>query len=866
MKYYNLDVKEVLEDLDTSKEGLSKEKASKKLEMYGNNKLVEAKKVSNIVKFLNEFKDLMIVVLLIASIFSFVLAKVNNESYIDSIIIIAIVILNAILGFVQELRADQAIEALKNMQVTKSRVRRDGKIKSIDSENIVPGDIILLEAGDTVPADARIIWQSSLQVNESSLTGESLPVKKSIATIKGEASLDSITNMVFTGTDVVYGKCEAVVVATGMNTEFGKIAESLNSEEKDTTPLQEKITDISKTLSIIILIIIMIMFLIGIIKGMQIKEIVMLSISLAVAAIPEGLPAVITIILSLGMNDLAKKNAIVRKMASVETLGSTEIICSDKTGTITQNKMTVREVYFNGKITDVDKLPKENVLFDSMVLNNDVYIDEQGYIGDPTEVALYECLIDKIDIIKTRKLKARIDEIPFDSDRKMMSTINQYGDSITLYTKGSFDSVIEHSKYYLENEKVVKLTKEKKEELKNIEKEESSKAYRILAYAYKKLDSKYKIDDNLEDDLVFVGMTSMIDPPRPDVKEAIALCKRAHIKPIMITGDSLATAVSIAKEIGILESEEEACTGLELDSMSEEQIMDAVTKYSVYARVSPINKLDIVEAFKKHNKIVAMTGDGVNDAPALKVANIGVGMGITGTEVSKGVSDIVLVDDSFSTIVRAVKEGRRIFDNIRNVLTYLLAGNIAEILIVFVGMLFGIEVFLPIQLLYLNLITDSLPAIALAFEKADENIMDRNVRKNDTFFTPFLLAKIMLSATLKTIAVLSVYFIDLKLFNVEIASSMTFLTLIMLEMIYSFSCKNLKKNIFTGHALNNKYLNGTMILLIIVQIIVFTTPIRYIFDITKLGIVEVLISILMVVSIFLIDEITKPLIVKLFKD
>ena len=865
MEYYIMKIEEILNKFDTTKDGIKSTTFNKRIKEYGYNKLKESKKTSKIIKFLNQFKDIMIFILLIASVVSFIMAKIQGESYIDSIAIIAIVILNAILGFLEEAKADKAIESLKNLQVTKSKVRRDGKIKIINTENIVPGDILVLEAGDVVPADARIIWENSLKVNESSLTGESLPVKKDADDILKEVPISARFNMIYTGTHIVYGKCEAVVVATGMNTEFGKIALTIDTEIKEMTPLQERVTNISKVLSVIILIVILIMFLVGLIKGMETKEIVMLSISLAVAAIPEGLPAVITIILSLGMNDLAKRKAIVRKMASVETLGSTEIICSDKTGTITQNKMTVMEVFYNEALSTVGELDKNNILFEIMALDNDATKLEDGYIGDPTEIALLECLEDIIDIERLRKNKSRIDEVPFDSDRKMMSTIHKFNDEVILYTKGSFDSIINRCNYYVKGDKVVKLTEAKKKAFMKVEKEESSKAYRMLAYAYKKLDKNYK-KEKIEEDLVFAGLTAMIDPPRVDVKESIELCKKAHIRPIMITGDSLSTAVSIAKDIGIIETEEEALTGLELDNMTKAQIADAVNKYSVFARVSPMNKLDIVNALKAQDKIVAMTGDGVNDAPALKVANIGVGMGITGTEVSKGVSDIILADDSFSTIVTAVREGRRIYDNIRDVLVYLLAGNIAEILIVFIGMLLGFEIFIPIQLLYLNLVTDSLPAISLAFEEAEDDVMDRNFRSNKTFFTPFLIAKLSISAILKTIAVLTIYFVGLNLYGTEIGSTMTFLTLILLEMYYAYSCKNLKQDVLEGKVLSNKYLNTVTLFLMMVQIIVFNTPIKSLFSIESLNIIQVIYPILMVLVVFIIDEITKPLIVKLFKD
>ena len=685
MKWYSLKIDDVLKKLKTTESGLNEFEVETRLKADGKNKLTEDKKDTKLKKFLNEFRDIMIIILILAAIFSFVVSLVNNESFIDSIIMLAIVFLNAILGFIQESKADKAIENLKKLQVTKVKVKRNDKSTLINSEDIVKGDILVLEAGDTVPADARIIWEASLKVDESSLTGESVAVTKSINVLEKNTDLSERANMIYSGTNIVYGKCHAVVCEVGMNTEFGLIAKCLNNEQEEITPLQKKIDGISKFLSIVIAIIIIIMFMIGMSKDMAIMKVIMLSISLAVAAIPEGLPAVITIILSLGMSTMANKNAIVRKMSSVETLGCTEVICSDKTGTITQNKMSVREFLYNNKISKITDLEKDNILFKTMLLCNDATKSNGEYLGDPTEIALFNCLENVVDIEKIIENNKRIDELPFDSDRKMMSTINIEKRNITLYTKGSFDSLIKKCQYILENNKVKKLTKERRLELKNIEIYESNKAYRVLAYAYKKLNKDYKINNDLEDDLIFVGMTAMIDPPRSDVKESISLCKKAHIKPVMITGDSLSTAIAIAKEVGILENEEEAITGFELDKMSEEELINSVHKYSVYARVSPINKLSIVNAWKKNNKVVAMTGDGVNDAPALKAADIGVGMGITGTEVSKGVSDIILSDDSFSTIVVAVKEGRRIFDNIRKVLVYLLTGNISEVIVVFIG-------------------------------------------------------------------------------------------------------------------------------------------------------------------------------------
>ena len=867
MKYYQKSVEETLKILNTDVKGLSESEAKIRLENDGKNKITETKKISKFNKFINQFNNLMIIILLIAALVSFILSKLNNESFIDSIIIIAIIIINAILGYIQESKADKAIEALKKMQITNVKVKRDNKIMVINSEDIVKGDILILEAGDTVPADARVIWEVQLKVDESSLTGESIPVSKVTEKLPSSTPLSERKNMIYSGTSILYGKCHAVTCETGMSTELGLIAESLNKEEKEITPLQKKINGISKFLTIIIAIVILIMFIIGIVKKMELLEVIMLSISLAVAAIPEGLPAIITITLSLGMGIMAKKKAIVRKIASVETLGCTEIICSDKTGTITQNKMKVRELYFDNTLYNENELKKENLLLKIMVLNNDVEKTNDKYIGDPTEIALYEYSEKYCDITKLREENERIEELPFDSNRKMMSTINKNNENIKIYTKGSFDAIINHCSYIFENNKIYKLNEKKKNELKEIEKNEAQKAYRILAYAYKDLDKSHVLNSSLENGLIFVGMTAMIDPPREDVKEAIAECKKAHIKLIMITGDSLSTAISIAKEVGILKNESEAITGSELDKMKKKELKKNVLKYSVYARVSPTNKLAIVNAWKQNNKIVAMTGDGVNDAPALKAASIGIGMGITGTEVSKNVSDIILADDSFSTIVVAVKEGRRIYDNIRNVLIYLLAGNIAEILIVFIGMLFGFEIFLPIQLLYLNLITDSMPAISLAFEKANKNIMQQKIRKStENFFTPFLIAKLMVSAILKTITVLLIYLVNLKIYNIEVATSLAFLTLILLEMSYAYNCKNLKKNVIGKNFFNNSFMNKSMLILILLNIIVFTTPLKTIFNISELSIIQIAFCIVIVTLMFMIDEFSKSITAKIFKD
>lgn len=863
-KYYDLDIDDVFLTLDTSESGLSCYDADDRLKKNGKNVIVSLKEVSNVRKFFNQFKDLMILILIIAAIVSFFLSFSNSESFFDSIIILVIVILNAVLGFLQELKADKSIEALKKMQVSRIKVKRDNKVLVIDSEDLVCGDYIYLEAGDRVPADCRVIFDVSLKVDESSLTGESVSVSKTSDGFDDSSVFKS--NMVYAGTSVVYGKCHAIVCFTGMDTEFGKIAKGLAETKSEPTPLQRKIDSISKGLSIIIGIVIVVMFIIGLIEGMAISEIVFLSISLAVAAIPEGLPAVITITLSLGMSAMAKKHAIVRKMSSVETLGCAEVICSDKTGTITQNKMVVKEVYFNDCFYDFDGDIDNDILLKIMALNNDVEKSDDKYIGEPTEVALYEYSERYLDIDKLKSYNERIYEIPFDSERKLMTIVNKDDDKISVYTKGSFDSVIDCCKYIYEDNCVKKLTASKKDYLRDIERSQASKCYRNLAYAYKVLD-EFNEGLNFESELIFVGISSMIDPPRSDVKEAISVCKSAGIRPIMITGDSLDTATSIAKDIGILEDGDEAITGAMVDKMSASCLKKNIDKYSVYARVSPMNKLDIVNAWQSNNKVVAMTGDGVNDALALKKADIGIGMGITGTEVSKSASDIILTDDSFSTIVSAIGEGRRIFDNIRNVLVYLLAGNIVEILIVFIGMVLGFEIFVPIQLLYINLITDSIPAIALSFENAENDIMKREIRKkNSSFFTSFLIAKMSFSVILKTLSVVLVYYLGLKLYGVSIAKTMSFLTIIFLEIIFAFSCKNLKKSVLGGYMFNNSYLNRCILGLVIVQLIVFITPLRYVFNLEFLSLIQVIYSLVIVICVFLIDELSKVIICRLFKD
>lgn len=859
--YHHLNIDEALSNLNTTPDGLSSDEAKLRLAKYGDNAIADLHKRSKFLKFIDQFKNLMVGILLIAAIASLTISIINHESFIDSIAIIAIVILNAILGYFQEEKADEAVNALSKLQVSMTKVRRDNELIEIPSVKIVPGDIIILEAGDSVPADARLIWETSLQVDESALTGESIPVAKSLNAIKTDTTLAQRKNMVFSGTSIVNGRAEAVVCATGMDTQLGLIASSLQTIEKEITPLQHKINDISKVLSIIIFVIITIMLIIELVRGRPIMNALMLAVSLAVAAIPEGLSAVITIIMSIGVRDMARRRAIVKVLSSVETLGSTEIICSDKTGTITENKMRIRELYYNGTLIPADNIDTDSHIVKAMALANDAEKNHQKYLGDPTEIALYECLEDYFDLDKFRDSNPRVGELPFDSIRKMMSSVNKMQDSgnYIVWTKGSFDSIIDRCKYIYENGTIAELSKDKIEKLKSIESQESSKTYRVLAFAYKESESIPKINTNLETDLTFLGLVAMVDSPRPDVKPAINACRLAGIRPIMITGDSSATATAIAKEVGIISNNEEVITGSELDDMGDDALAKNIEKYSVYARVSPINKLSIVNAWKSKGKIVAMAGDGVNDAPALKAADIGVGMGISGTDVAKAEADIILTNDSFATIVAAVEEGRKIFNNIRNVLTYLLTGNIAEVLIVFIGMFIittnGGEIFNPIQLLYINLITDSIPAIMLAYEQSSSEVMREPVRKNTkSFFTKSLVARITFSSVLKTISVVCVY-----LFTQS--TTATFLALVLSEMAFAYTCRNLETPIWKLPKTNH-HLNISMIILLIIQILFFFTPLGQIMGLTGITLSDITIVITIVTTTFVLNELSKLFIAK----
>ena len=862
LNVYNETIDELYKRLETTERGLTDEEAQKRLLRDGENKLTEKKRKSNIALFFGQFNDFMIILLIFASIFSAVISYIRNESYVDSIIIIVIVVINAILSFIQEKKADVAIQELNKMFVTNNYVIRNGVKKSIDVRNVVVGDILELEAGDYVSADARIITSDGLEINESTLTGESKSIKKDNANINTEKELYERKNMVFAGCNVTNGHAFVVVSSTGMNTELGKIATSLIDKKSDITPLQKKVNQISKILTYIILAIIVIMMAVGLLMKNDFFDILMLSISLAVAAIPEGMSSIITIILSLGMTAMAKRNVIIRKMASVETLGSTDIICSDKTGTITQNKMLVKSIYVNEQLyTDEDNIPNAELLMrcakncQNVVKNNDIYM------GDETEVSIYKYL-EKI-INNQVYVDQRIKEYPFDSDRKMMSTINQIDNKSYSFTKGSLDSIINNCTHYILNGKMYMMSPEYRQKIFEIEKEQSAKSLRLLAFAYKFENVEYP-----EEDMIFLGLIGMMDPPRESVPNAIATCHKAGLKPIMITGDSINTAIAIAKSVNIIDTDDKAIEGKIVDKMTDDELVEAVKYYQVYARISPNTKLRIVEALQSQGYVVAMTGDGVNDAPAIQKADIGIGMGITGTEVVKKVADCILVDDSFSTIVDGVEEGRRITANIKKVILYLLAGNIVEVILVFLSMLLNMEMFTTLQLLWINLVTDSIPAIMLAFEKSDSDVMENSPsnRSNSSFFTPFLTSKIVISAIFKSIIMIVLFIYYAKTQDANIAGSLMFIYLVANELLYSLSCRNLKKSVLNKNLFDNKRLSLGVGILMIVQVIVLTTGLSKFFIVDGIGIINVLIVLGICLITFVIGELIKPIYVKLFKD
>ena len=804
---YRQSVEEVLEELKTTDKGLTQREAAARQEKYGPNKLKEAAKATALQRFFKQLKDPMLIILLAAAAVSAATDFIAGESFTESIIILVVVLLNAILGVIQESKAEAAIEALQTMTAAKCKVLRDEKTEVLESSNLVPGDVVILEAGDAVPADGRLIECASLKIEEAALTGESTPENKTVETIAKDVTLGDRENMCYMGSTVVYGRGKAIITSTGMNTEMGKIAGVLSKTEQEETPLQKKLSQLGKMLSKAVLGICIFIFIFDLIVSgeftiQSVLKNFMVAVSLAVAAIPEGLATVVTVVLSIGVTNMSKRNAVVRRLTAVETLGCTQVICSDKTGTLTQNKMTV-----------VEHTGDTKVLAETMTLCNDAVFEDGGAKGEPTEAALVNFGAAE-GIIKSEleKMQPRVAEAPFDSGRKMMSTIHKCGDAFVQYTKGAPDEVLRRCISYEQDGKILPMTEEKRREILDKNHSMADKALRVLAAAKRNWNAVPEdvTPENLEQDLCFIGLTGMIDPIRPEVKAAIAECRSAGIRPVMITGDHKDTAVAIARDLGIISGPEQAITGAELDKLSDEELDKAVENYGVYARVQPEHKVRIVSAWKHRGAVTAMTGDGVNDAPSIKSADIGIGMGITGTDVTKNVADMVLSDDNFATIVSAVGEGRRIYDNIRKSIQFLLTSNLSEVLGVFLSTLMGFTLFNPVHLLFINLITDCFPALALGLEKAEPDTMKRPPRSSsDGIFSGGMAGDIAYQGILITVITLVSYIIGHSMEVGHFAiphgvshdgMTMAFLTMSMCEIFHAFNMRSQRKSVFKlGH-------------------------------------------------------------------
>ena len=860
--WHSSSVEEIAKNLKTNINiGLSDDEAQKRFDRYGPNNLKEKKKESIFVKFIKQFNDFMIITLIIAAIISAVVSKLNGEAdYIDSIIIVAIVIFNAIMGLVQEQKAEKSLEALKKMSAPNAKVRRDGRVQEIDATLVVPGDIVILEAGNYVPADCRLINSYNLKIEESALTGETIPsLKDSSKILKENTAMGDLCNMVFATTIVVNGHGEAIVVETGMNTRVGKIAGMIIEDESPETPIQKKLAEVGKILAIACIIICVLIFVIGIFKKIPIIEMFMTSVGLAVAAIPEGLPAIVTIMLSIGVTKMAKKNSIIRKLPAVETLGSSSVICSDKTGTLTQNKMTVTEVRncFGRANSNERKFILELGTMCTDTTEERIN-GKLGFVGEATEVAISNAAMEE-GVSKSflyDEMK-RINDIPFDSKRKMMTTIHKYGNEYRIITKGAPDVLLKRCSNCYSGGQIVPIFS-KKDDINEQNNQMAEKALRVIAVAYKDVEKLPEMQD-VEKDLIFCGLIGMIDPPREGVKEAVRTCRRAGIKTVMITGDHLQTAKAIAKELGILKRGDLAIDGETLERMSQHELEQNIMDYSVFARVSPEHKVRIVKAFQSTGAVVAMTGDGVNDAPALKNADIGIAMGKGGTDVAKNAADMILLDDNFVTIVEAVKQGRNIYDNIKKAIHFLISTNIGEIVTIFFGLVLGIKSpLLAIQLLWINLVTDSLPAIALGLEKEEENIMSRlprNPKKN--LFADGLWWKIIIEGAMLGIFTLLAFSIGNRLYSVEVGRTMAFLTLGILELVHSFNIKS-EESIFKIGVLENKYLVGALVLGVILQVIVVVvSPLAQVFSLVPLTGMQWLYTILIAVAPIPIVEIQK---------
>lgn len=879
MKHYLQTADEVFGNVKSTENGLSAKEAENRLAQNGKNKLQEGKKKSIARRLLEQFMDPMIIILIVAAVISAITAVMEKEFPTDVIIILTVVIINAVLGVYQESKAEAAIEALQEMAAATSKVLRDGKVQQIHSEDLVVGDVIILEAGDAVPADARIIESASLKIEEAALTGESVPVNKIAGTLSLDGAKDvplgDRKNMMYMGSTVVYGRGKAVVTGTGMDTEMGKIADSLAQAEDGQTPLQLKLAQLSKILSYIVIGICIFMFGFGIARefitgntpGFDFYlNTFMIAVSLAVAAIPEGLAAVVTIVLSIGVTNMSKKNAIIRKLTAVETLGCAQIICSDKTGTLTQNKMTVVDTFTDNK----------NLLAKCMALCTDVNIDEEdNVLGEPTECALVEFAL-SLGLNKNDMLKGapRVAEAPFDSMRKMMTTVHKTDDGIIQFTKGAPDEILKRCTHILKNGEVCELTDGDRAAVLKMNKEFADKALRVLAASFKTLSEiPEKCEpEEVEKDLVFCGLTGMIDPVRPEVKAAIEECGTAGIRPIMITGDHKDTAVAIAMELGIISDASQAITGADLNEMSDEEFLERVGEFSVYARVQPEHKVRIVNAWRQKGCITAMTGDGVNDAPSIKSADIGVGMGITGTDVTKNVADMVLADDNFATIVHAVAEGRRIYDNIRKSIQFLLSSNLSEVMSIFVANLIGFVILEPVHLLWINLITDCLPALALGMEKPEADIMRRQPRRSkDGIFSGGVGFDVAYQGMLVTALTVLAYYVghfmevgnwDAHAVRSDDGITMAFLTMSMCEIFHAFNMRSQRQSVFKMEfsGSHNKFIYiSALASLILTTTVIYIPFLRDAFGFTEISLKEYGVAMGMAISVIPMVEAVKAL-------
>lgn len=863
--WYNKNAKDVIDELAVNPlDGLTEEEVLLRREKYGSNVLNSKKQKSIFRLFFEQLNDALIYILIVAAVVSGALGEIS-----DAAIIAFVIILNAVIGVVQESKAEKALDALKKLSTPKAVVKREGLLKEIPSEDLVPGDVVIIDAGRYIPCDLRLIETANLQIEESALTGESVAVEKDAALVISEidTALGDQRNMAFMSTLSTYGRSVGVAVATGMNTEIGKIAKMLESDEKELTPLQKKLAELGKMLGIAALVICGLMFVVAIFQKRDILEMFLTAISLAVAAVPEGLPAIVTIVLAIGVQKMIKEHAIIRKLPAVETLGAVNIICSDKTGTLTQNKMTVTKFYADSTLDKIEYLDKNNIahklLLENLVLCNDATFEEDSSTGDPTEIALLAAGA-KYNIFKSpmEQEHSRVNEIPFDSDRKLMSTINEFDSKYYVMTKGALDNLINLTdKIYLKGE-IVDLSEEMKQEIITVSNSMSKDALRVLGAAVKIIDSKHIELDEVEHGLIFIGLIGMIDPPREQVKGSIELCRQSGIRTVMITGDHKNTAFAIAKELGIAETESQAILGNELDKMTEEELAKKIENYRVFARVSPEHKVKIVKALKANGNIVSMTGDGVNDAPSLKAADIGVAMGITGTDVAKGASDMVLTDDNFSTIVSAIEEGRNIFANIKKSIIFLLSCNIGEIVALFIGILLGWPAPLrPIHLLWVNLITDSFPALALGVDPGDKDIMkDKPRDPRQSLFAgstgvSMLLNGLLIGAiTLFAFEVGRIRYAD----SVMHAQTMAFVVLSVSQLFYSLNMRHPTKSIFQVGLFTNKYLLGAIALGIFLQGIVITVPLfSSIFKVYALSMNDWLFVILVSLIPLLLNEIAK---------